>query len=78
MTEYQYSSGLTLTFIDEKEEFLTTHLYVLNIFENNVDFQKLNVLKVGDKKYIRGWVTEENCHYSLFDLSALSNIKEDE
>ena len=47
MTEYQYSLGLTLTLIDEKEECLTNHLYVLNIFENSVDFQKLNVLKVG-------------------------------
>ena len=49
IVEYQYSSGITLTFIDEKEECLTNHLYISNTFENSVNFKRLSELKKGEK-----------------------------
>ena len=49
IVEYQYSSGVTLTFIDEKEECLTNHLYISNTFENNVIFKRLSELKEARK-----------------------------
>ena len=52
LVEYQYSLGLTLTFIDEKEECFTNHLYISTIFKNDANFEKFCELNVGDKNEI--------------------------
>ena len=76
MTEYQYSSGITLKFINEKEECLPNHLYISNTFENNVNFKRLSELKEGEKKRICGWISEEHGHYSFFDITDIAEIEE--
>ena len=73
LVEYQYSLGLTLTFIDEKEECFTNHLYISNIFENDANFEKLCELNVGDKKEIYGWLKEENGPYSILEITNIGN-----
>ena len=73
LVEYQYSLGLTLTFIDEKEECFTNHLYISNIFENDANFEKLCELNVGDKKEIYGWLKEENGPYSFLEITNIGN-----
>ena len=76
IVEYQYSSGITLTFIDEKEECLTNHLYISNTFENKNNFKRLSELKEGEKKRICGWISEEHGHYSFFDITDIAEIEE--
>ena len=75
ITEYKYSSGITLSFIDEKEECLINHLYVSTSFESSTIYSKLCQLKVGDKKHIRGWITEENDLNSLFEIIDVDDIQ---
>ena len=76
LVEYQYSLGLTLTFIDEKEEGYTNHLYVSTIFENCPNFEKLCELNVGDKKAIYGWLKEDNDSFSFLEITDISDIKD--
>ena len=49
LVEHTYSLRFTLIFINEKEEYLTNHLYTSTIFENSINFEELCELKVGDK-----------------------------
>ena len=74
LVEYQYSLGLTLTFIDEKEECFTNHLYISTIFKNDANFEKFCELNVGDKNEIYGWVKEENGSYSFLEITNIANI----
>mgnify|MGYP005634709179 CR=1 FL=1 len=76
IAKYTYSLGITVTFIDEKEECLINHLYVSTTFENNANFKKLHELKVGDKKQICGWVREENDHCSFVEIMSIIDIQE--
>ena len=76
IAKYTYSLGITLTFIDEKEECLINHLYVSTTFQNNVNFKELHELKVGDKKQICGWTTEENDHCSFLEIMGIMDVHE--
>ena len=76
LVEHQYSLGLTLTFINEKESCFINHLYVSTTFENCANFEELCELNVGDKTGIYGWITEENGHYSYFDITSIANTKD--
>ena len=74
--QYKYSQGITLTFIDETEQCLINHLYVSNTFENNIIYNKLVHLKIGDKIQIQGWIQEKNDHASFFDIVAIDDCQE--
>ena len=76
IVEYTYSLGITLTFIDEKDECLINHLYVSTTFENNRIYNNLSKLKVGDKIEVRGWMQEENDHCSMFNIIDIVNVQE--
>ena len=73
LVEYQYSLGLTLTFIDEKEECFTNHLYISTTFEIDTNFKKLCELNVGDKKETYVWIKEENGPYSFLEITDIAN-----
>ena len=76
LVEYQYSLGLTLTFINEKEEGFTNHLYVSTIFENCANFHNLCELNVGDKKAIYGWIKEDNGSFSYLEITDIADIED--
>ena len=76
IAQYKYSQGITLTFIDETEQCLINHLYISNTFENNIMYNKLVNLKIGDKIQIRGWIQEENDHSSLVNIVAIDVCQE--
>ena len=76
LVEYQYSLGLTLTFIDEKEESFTNHLYVSTTFENGANFEKLCELNVGDTKEIYGWIKEDNGCFSYLEITSIADIED--
>ena len=76
IAEYEYSLGITLIFIDETEENLINHLYVSNTFENNIMYNKLTQLKLGDIIQVCGWICEENTHSSLLNIIGIMDDKE--
>ena len=53
--QHKFSSGVTLSLVDETEKSLIKTLYVTTIFENSPLHSKANALDVGNVHQFRGW-----------------------
>ena len=53
--EYKFSSGATLSLVEEAEESLIKTLYVTTVFENTPLYEKACGLEVGSVQRFRGW-----------------------
>ena len=64
--QYKFSSGITLSLVDEAEECLIKTLYVTTIFENMTLYSKACGLSVGAVKQFRGWCNDSESLLTTF------------
>ena len=64
--QYKFSSGVTLSLVDEAEECLIKTLYVTTIFENTPLYSMACGLNVGTVKQFRGWCNDSESALTTF------------
>ena len=64
--QYKFSSGVTLSLVDEMEESLVKTLYVTTIFEKTALYGKACGLDVGSVQQFRGWVNISDSQLTIF------------
>ena len=76
ITKFPFSFGITLSFIDEKEECLINHLHTSNTFENSAIYHKLCELEKGDRQHVLGWVSQENDYHSFCKIVDIDDTQD--
>ena len=73
--EYKFSSGVTLSLVDEAEESLIKTLYVTTVFANTALYDKACELEVGTVQKFHGWVSNSDSQLTIFfELVDIDNM----